>query len=168
MTHSSEDEPDAEADGRDEQGRFTHGNAAWRNNPLFLGKQERIWKTPDDMLADAKRYFAWIEENPLCEEQFVGKDGRRVTVRKLRAMTLRGFYAFIGISADTWEAVYRARPEYAKAIAAIEDVIWAQKFEGAAAGLLNASIITRELGLADKVENTGSINLTVSAEDAAL
>lgn len=168
MTQSPAEGPDAGTEGRDADGRFTIGNAIWRQNPLFLGQQERIWETPADMMADARRYFDWIEANPLYEQQFVGKDGRPESVKKLRAMTLRGFYAFTGVSADSWEAQYRARPEFAKVIAAIENVIWTQKFEGAAAGLLNASIITRELGLADKVEQSGAINLTVSPDDAAL
>lgn len=167
MTQSMADEPDAGADGRDELGRFTHGNAIWRNNPLFLGQQERIWETPDDMLADAKRYFAWIEANPLQEQQFVGKDGRREIVKKLRAMTLRGFYAFIGISSETWEGRYRARPEFAKAISAIENAIWSQKFEGAAAGLLNASIITRELGLSERTEISGPDKGPIQTEEVS-
>ncbi|MDC9826565.1 terminase small subunit, partial [Devosia sp. ZB163] len=37
----------------------------------------------------------------------------------------------------------------------VDEIIRAQKFEGAAAGLLNPNIIARDLGLADKQELTG-------------
>ena len=37
----------------------------------------------------------------------------------------------------------------------MEEIIRQQKFEGAAANLLNANIIARDLGLADKAEITG-------------
>lgn len=37
----------------------------------------------------------------------------------------------------------------------VERLIWQQKFEGAAAGLLNANLISRELGLADWREHSG-------------
>jgi len=39
---------------------------------------------------------------------------------------------------------------FSTVIADIEAVIKSQKFQGAAAGLLNANIIARDLGLADK------------------
>ncbi len=41
-------------------------------------------------------------------------------------------------------------------VAKAEEVIYSQKFAGAAADLLNANIISRDLGLADKTDHTSS------------
>ena len=51
----------------------------------------------------------------------------------------------------------------------IEKIIYRQKFEGAAAGLLNANIIARDLGLRDKQDvdhtsNGESLSITVNID----
>jgi hypothetical protein len=43
---------------------------------------------------------------------------------------------------------------YSTVIARIDSIIYNQKFEGAAVGAFHHSIIARDLGLTDKVENT--------------
>ena len=58
---------------------------------------------------------------------------------------------FIDISHDAWEN-YRDREGFVVVVSEIEAVIRDQKFSGAAADLLNANIIARDLGLKDKSE----------------
>jgi hypothetical protein len=56
--------------------------------------------------------------------------------------------------------------DFSQIIARIENVIYSQKFTAAAAGLLNANIIARELGLADKQDVTNkTITVTIQDED---
>src|SRR5690606_22908798 len=61
----------------------------------------------------------------------------------------------IGISRQGWSE-YKAKEDFSDIVEQVEAVIFSQKFEGASGGFLNASIISRELGLADKQDLTSS------------
>jgi hypothetical protein len=73
----------------------------------------------------------------------------------MRAMTMHGLYRFLDIDRGTWD-LYKRRPEFITITSRVEDDIREQKFTGAAGGFLNANIIARDLGLADKREITGA------------
>lgn len=70
----------------------------------------------------------------------------------MRAMTLTGLCLFLDITDETWRA-FRGREDLSGVVTQAEKVIYAQKFSGAAADLLNANIIARDLGLRDKQEH---------------
>ena len=78
-------------------------------------------------------------------------------------MSITGLLVFLGIGKEAWTN-YQSRAGFAEVTARIEDMIRTQKFEGAAADLLNASIVQRELGLGDKAELSVS-GETISDED---
>lgn len=111
----------------------------------------RIFQSPQDLWASAVDYFNWTMANPLYEERAASDDGSPTTIeiRKVRAMTIGGLCVFLGIDPITWKN-YREREEYFRVISAVEQVMRTQKFEAAAAGLLNANLISRDLGMADK------------------
>lgn len=73
----------------------------------------------------------------------------------MRAMTMMGLCFYLDIGTSTFHD-YKQNEDFSEVIAKIEQVIFTQKFEGAAADLLNANIISRELGLADKQDLTSS------------
>ena len=79
-------------------------------------------------------------------------------IPKMRAMTQNGLFLFLGISPQTW-ANYRERDGFLEITARVESVIYEQKFTGAAADMLNPNIIARELGLADKKELSGEVEI---------
>lgn len=66
----------------------------------------------------------------------------------MRAMTLGGMCVYLNIAFQTW-ANYRSNSDFLDVTERIESIIYLQKFEGAAADMLNANIISRELGLND-------------------
>lgn len=78
---------------------------------------------------------------------------------KMRAMTMTGLCLYLGVNEAYFRQFKKELPEgetdFSTVIANIEAVIYTQKFEGAAAELLNHNIIARDLGLADKSELTG-------------
>ena len=45
--------------------------------------------------------------------------------------------------------------DWAETVARIREVIWVQKFEGAASNLMNGNLIARDLGLSEKTEIGG-------------
>jgi len=115
-----------------------------------------IFASADELWDACAEYFTWVEANPLQEAKAFSYQGV-VTVEmlpRMRAMTIGGLCLFLDISPTTW-GEYRKRDGFGEVTARVDDIIRAQKFEGAAAGLLNANIIARELGLADRQEHTG-------------
>lgn len=143
-------------EGKDELGRFAPGNRFWEvrsshgRNPTFAG--------PDELRAACLEYFAWSHDNPLYADQLVTFQGSAThePVAKMRALTLAGLQMFIDISKRQWNEWRTSRPDLFEVIEWAEAVIYRQKFEGAAAELLNASIIARDLGLADKKDLTST------------
>lgn len=126
------------------EARSSHGRA-----PIF-DSPEKLWNA-------CCEYFVWVEENPLQEEKIFQYQGMivRDTVSKMRAMTIGGMCTFLDICKRTWDG-YREREDYLPITMRVEQIIRDQKFSGAAADMLNANIIARDLGLADKQELTGA------------
>lgn len=98
-------------------------------------------------------YLQWNAAHPLKEQKILA-GGKQKTVNKLRAMTIVGFCNYAGIERQTYEN-YEKQEDYFGICRRIRDIIYQQKLEGAAADLLNPSIIAREIGLADKQEIGG-------------
>ena len=136
----------------------------------YLGSPRKYF-TPQDFLADVIRYFEWVDENPLQEELVFHTRGliTRSQADKMRPYTKQGLATFLGIPVSRLES-YKNRQEegWAEAVEMIEQVIYEQKFSGAAAGLLNASIISRDLGLAEKTEVTGKTTVIIDGDEADL
>lgn len=129
--------------------RFWEIRSSHGRNPIFA--------SPDDLWTAACEYFDWIEENPLYEAQAFAYQGnvKVESLPKMRAMTISGLCIFLDIGRRTWDD-YREREDFALVTTRVEEIIRTQKFQGAAADLLNPNIIARDLGLADKQEHTGN------------
>lgn len=123
--------------------RSKHGR-----NPIF-SSPEQLWDA-------CCEYFEWNESNPLWETKSYQYQGVPVQdqIPKMRAMTISGMCLFLDIDESTWKA-YKAKEDFSGVCTRAERIIYNQKFAGAAAEFLNANIIARDLGLADKSELTG-------------
>jgi hypothetical protein len=130
------------------------GNRFWEARSSHGRKP--IFASPEQLEAACLEYFEWVENNPLWESKPFAYQGE-ITIAempKMRAMTLDGLCLFLDIDTNTWR-LYAQREDFIQVTRAIETAIRQQKFAGAAADLLNANIIARDLGLADKSELTG-------------
>jgi len=144
------------------------GNQFWKVRSSH-GRKPRF-ATPEALLSACEEYFEWISENPLGESkvfchQVYDKDAgtstpvlTSATVPLMRAMTLTGLRVFLDVSAQCWSE-YKQKEGFGEVIERIEEIIYTQKFEGAACNLLNANIIARDLGLKDHKEVEGSLTL---------
>ena len=136
--------------------RFWEARSSHGRNPKF--------SSPDVLWEACTEYFAWVEENPLYEMRPFAYQGEvtQEPVAKMRAMTISGLCIFLDITTETW-ANYRSNQDFFGVTTRVEDIIYNQKFSGAAADLLNANIIARDLGLRDKQDQTinGDINLSI-------
>ena len=130
------------------------GNEFWKARSSHGRKP--IFATPDDLWNACLEYFEWVEANPLYETKAFAFQGvvTKETLPKMRAMTIDGLCLFLDIGIQTWYD-YKGRDDFSEVTSRAENVIRSQKFAGAAADLLNANIIARDLGLADKSELTG-------------
>lgn len=111
-----------------------------------------------------------MEDNPLWEAKYTQYQGEPVdiTVPKMRAMTISGLCLFLDIDRSTWTD-WKNVDDFSAIVARAEEVIYSQKFAGAAADLLNANIIARDLGLSDKsnVDHTTGGEKITQAVDAS-
>ena len=144
------------------------GNQFWRARSSHGRKP--IFETAADLWEACEEYFQWVEDNPIMATETVKFQGQGslMEVPKMRAMTITGLCLFLDIDLTTWKAQAERGDDFSKVVTQAEAIIYEQKFTGAAAELLNPNIIARDLGLADKQEQTGNISLNVSSEDAEL
>ena len=128
--------------------RFWEMRSSHGRNPVF--------ETPEDLWDAAVEYFDWVEDNPLKASETVKFQGKATLteVPKMRAMTIGGLCIFLDIDQTTWRA-YGEKEGFSRVVRDVEEIIRTQKFTGAAADLLNANIIARDLGLADRSELSG-------------
>ena len=122
-----------------------------------------MWET-------ACEYFEWCQANPLQEEQLLKLKDRIETkkLNKMRPFTLKGLCIFMGVNSkymNEFESGLKGKDDqkskdFSEIITRIRDIIFTQKFDGAASGFFNNNIIARDLGLVDKSE--GKTKLTVN------
>jgi len=121
-------------------------------------QRPRQFYSPEDFFAEARKYFEWCDDNPLKEEQVWQFKGGivRADKAKVRPYTKKGLAIFLHIPSGRL-ASYSARGEgWSDTVEMIDEIIYTQKFENAAAGLLQSTFIARDLGLAEKQEVTGA------------
>ena len=140
--------------------------AAPKNNKYWIkrkkhGKDKNL-KTPQQLWELACDYFQWCVDNPLQEEKGFAYQGyiTKENFDKLRAFTWKGFELLLAEKAilcdinDYKKCKDGRYKDYAHIIRRIGNVIYEQKFTGAAADLLNPNLIARELGLRDNHDHT--------------
>ena len=146
---------------------FKPGNDFW--NLRSEHGRKRLFETPQLMWEAATKYFQWCEENPLIEIDFKGKDADRVQIPKMRPFTLHGVCHYMdcntGYFNDFMSSIKgkkdRLSLDFSLVITRIKEMIYNQKYTGAASGFLNPNIIARDLGLADNTKNTNEVTVSI-------
>ena len=139
--------------------KFWEARSSHGRKPLFASP-EMLWEA-------CVEYFNWMHENPLHEAKAFAFQGD-ITVEalpKLRAMTISGMCLFLDIDVTTW-GDYRRKDDFSHICSTAEQIIYNQKFQGAAADLLNASIIARDLGLKDQTSTESTVSVDMKAKMA--
>lgn len=128
--------------------QFKIGNNAWKSRSSH-GRRPKF-ESPEVLESACEEYFQWVNDNPLMTVELVKFQGVGIQhqVPKMRAMTIGGLCLFLDIDFKTW-INYKVKPDFIHVATRAEQIIYHQKFEGAAGDLLNPNIIARELGLRD-------------------
>lgn len=128
------------------------GNKYWQLRSKH--GRDKLFATPELLWEAAKEYFEWCDNNPVLKEDYVGKDADRVERQLQRPYTISGLCVYIDASRQWWnEFRGNASQDFLVILTRIEEIIYSQKFDGAAVGVFNQSIIARDLGLVEKTES---------------
>ena len=148
------------------------GNEFWKARSKH--GRSKIFETPDVMLDAAYDYFQWVNDNPLGKSVVYQGEVSTKSEPIMRAMTIKGLCIFWGVNSfylndfvKNLDLKKEQDKDFSQVINTIKEIIETQKFEGASAGLLNANIISRDLGLSDKGETklTGELVVRNTLDD---
>lgn len=131
----------------------TKGNQWWKLRTKH--GRDKLFADPQLLWAEAVRYFEATDERKWVKKDWVGKDGDEVERETETPYTKSGLCLFLDCDWRTIEALKKDdNKDFLHIVTRIEQVIYTQKLEGAAVGAFNASIIARDLGLAEKTDAT--------------
>ncbi len=130
--------------------------------------RDKLFATPELLWEAACEYFQWIEDNPLIEIDFIGKDAEKVEKPHTRPFTIQGLCLYLDCNTkyfNDFEENLKGKEDkdskdFSEIVSRIRETIFRQKFEGAACGFYNHNIIARDLGLLDKsqIDHTNNGN----------
>lgn len=129
------------------------------------GRPKKI-ETPDRFLELFYTFREWYSNQKVITRQ-LSKIGEIVEIPHTPPLTWAAFDAWlfehkhIVDSQDYRQNTDNRYEDYKGVVRAINNIMFSQKFSGAACGAYNNNIIARELGLSEKkeVENTGKISI---------
>lgn len=142
------------------------GNQFWKLATKY--GRDKLFSSPEILWEASCEYFEWCDENPLISvEQSRGRSSKKkkevtkdgieekdtglIDMPLMRAYTWEALELYLNIgSLRDYKTEYK---DFKQVITRIGNIIYSQKFSGAAAGLLNANIIARDLGLVDQTKN---------------
>ncbi|RYD57271.1 MAG: hypothetical protein EOP56_08145 [Sphingobacteriales bacterium] len=135
---------------------------------------ERLFDDPVLLWKAACSYFDWCDKNPLID-RIAGKDGKVVERELTRVFTKEGLCQHLNCSRKKFDQYKtdakaaciiecdkpcesdceqcgktRAAEAILEVMERMDDTIYRQKYEGAAVGIFSATIIAKDLGIADK------------------
>lgn len=130
------------------------GNQFWKLRSKH--GRDKLFETSELLWDAACEYFQWCEDNPWVKSETItrlsGIDTKDSPTA--RPFTLEGLALYCDATTSWWRQ-FKGRlddvkdKDFVTVVTRIEDVIYKQKFEGAAVGAFNANIIARDLGLKD-------------------
>jgi len=137
------------------------GNQFWLQRTKH--GREKLFSDPEIFWEECVRYFNWCDDNPLKEEDFRGKDAVSVTLNKMRAYSWSGLGVFLDCDLRRYKDAFKGdvgyesvrgfvdlSEDFVHILMRVNQILFTQKFEGAAAGLLKENVIVRDLALAEK------------------
>lgn len=147
------------------------GNQFWKLRSKH--GRDKLFETPELLLQACEEYFNWVDAHPwykveqlkkAYQEDAIDKQGkatkRWVTVTKVptaRPYTIEGLCRYLRCNTlwfRQFEASLKGKDDelskdFSSVCSHVREVIYQQKFEGAAVGAFSPSIIQRDLGLRD-------------------
>jgi len=130
------------------------GNDFWKLRSKH--GREMLFSSPTILWEACCEYFEQTSKRVWSEKHWVGKDANEVTKDTAVPFLISGLCIFLDIDRQTWKN-YGTKEEYKDFFAItkkVNEIIYTQKFEGAAVGAFNPVIIARDLGLTERTDVT--------------
>ena len=143
---------------------FEVGNQWWKNRSKH--GTDAIFTDPKVLYNAISEYFETTNERRDWDGQnWVGKDGEEVVVKKQVPFSLKGLCIFLGVSSHYFSEFKKSKmflsdPDFLEVYTWAMDVIETQQVDGGLLGYFNASLTARLNGLSDKQDMT--LNATVT------
>lgn len=128
------------------------GNQFWKLRSKH--GRDTLFSSPDELWEAACEYFEATDSRKWIKTEFNGKDAIKCEIPTDTPYTITGLCLYLDCGKnylDNFENDPK-NEDFKGIITRIREIIYTQKFEGAAVGAFNANIIARDLGLADKKE----------------
>lgn len=131
------------------------GNKFWENRSKH--GRDILFATPELLWDSACEYFTWSEDNPIKDSRSFGGQAK-----VQRPFTMQGLCLFLGCNTAYFRQFKETcTKDFSTIIQDIEDIVFQQKFELAAIGILKENIIARDLGLSEKIKQDVAIDKPV-------
>lgn len=127
---------------------FEKGSNIWALRKSDFNQPRKY--LPHELPAQFNDYVEWVNNNPITKPFFNTKTGFVDDMKLPRPLTIIAFCQFIGLSRSTFDK-WSKEPEYEPICSIIRDAIYNQKYEGAAVGIFNSTIMVRDLNLSEQV-----------------
>ena len=140
------------------------GNQFWKLRSKH--GRDKLFATPALLWEAACEFFEWCDRHPWKKKEALKSGpnpGKLINVPIARPYTLSGLCLYLCCNEAYFRNFKAQLPEddkdFSAVIADIEQTLFTQKFEGASVGAFNANIISRDLGLVDKKELGGNLQV---------
>ena len=143
-------------EGKDDIGLYSKGNKFYRLRSK--DGRNKIFENADNLLLKINEYFDEVEDMTIDKPEMIkGGDlaGTQVNLKIDDFPTKEELATFLGFA--KWESLKNYKeysPDFLEVITWAETQIYNWKFKMTSIGVLNANIIARDLGLADKQDLT--------------
>lgn len=140
----------------------TVGNQWWKLRAKH--GRDKIFETPETLWESAVEYFEATDKRKWIKKDWVGKDAIQVEHETDTPYTISGLCIFLDCDQKTFHDYgnLESHKDFHPIVTRIREIIYTQKFEGAATGAYNANIIVRDLGLRDSKDVNQSGSITVN------
>lgn len=120
--------------------------------------------TPEEVFNFAVRYFSWAESEAIKAIETAAYQGvvSESLVHKPRVFTLNGLALFMGVNINRF-ARWRTEAGYSDVMAFVDSVIHEQKYQLAAANIINAGFVGKEIGIDKATEVNVQNNVSAGA-----
>jgi hypothetical protein len=125
----------------------------------------KLIPTGEDMWQLFTVYKAWVKENPVEIQDFVGKDADEVMRKKEQPLTMEGFENWVADNGGPWglDQYFAnsngAYEDFLVVCSRIKREIRADQIRGGLVGIYNPSITQRLNNLVERTENNNKITL---------
>lgn len=146
------------------------GNQFWKLRSKH--GRDKLFASPQLLLKACQEYFDWVDSHPWYKTEQLKRARQDPKTKKwvstiqvptARPYTIQGLCRYLDCNTlwlNQFEKALEGKEDeesrdFSKIVTHVREVIYQQKFEGAAVGAFNGNIIARELGLSDRSELTG-------------